>query len=283
MRLLVTVAPFHRFELRPLLGRAASRRPGRRLRRPDLCGNQANLDDVRDRGRSCTATSATSTSPSAPSRTTRSTPLSTSRPSRTTRSRSSTREVLHDERARHPVDPRGRPAQRRDEVPPHLDVRGLRGHGPRHPGAFTEEAVPATDAVQRGKGCGTTRCARTTRRSSCPSRSRTARTTTARTSFREVIPVFTTKAMDDQPIPLYASSRTPRVAPRHRPLRGNRDRAAARTHRRDVPCGSGVEKSIEQIADTSLRRSASLVAQDDRPRPSWPRPPLPARHLEDPN
>jgi dTDP-glucose 4,6-dehydratase len=69
----------------------------------------------------------------------------------------------------------------------------------------------------------------------------------------KVIPVFTTKALDDQPIPLYASTQNRRewlhvydhcTAIEAVLLRG---RVGETYH-----VGSGVEKSIEQIADTVL-------------------------------
>jgi dTDP-glucose 4,6-dehydratase len=46
--------------------------------------------------------------------------------------------------------------------------------------------------------------------------------------------------------------------------------------------GSGVEKSITEIADASSSTRQARVAEDDRPRPAGPRPALPARLDEDP-
>ena len=46
--------------------------------------------------------------------------------------------------------------------------------------------------------------------------------------------------------------------------------------------GSGVERSIEEIADGVLAALGKPAdAQDDRPRPARPRPPLPARLVQD--
>ena len=75
---------------------------------------------------------------------------------------------------------------RRRALPPHLDLRGLRRPAARlRRGVHRGVAVPAADAVQRVEGGGRPRRARVPRDvRSCRSRSRTARTTTARTSSR---------------------------------------------------------------------------------------------------
>ena len=100
----------------------------------------------------------------------------------------------------------------------------------------------------------------------------------------KVIPLFTTHALDDQPLPMYASTREPaRVDPRPRPLPGHRAHP-----RRGVGSGetyhvgTGVEQSIEQIADAVLAHLGKPDAEDDRARPPRPRPPLRPRLVEDP-
>ena len=100
----------------------------------------------------------------------------------------------------------------------------------------------------------TTSCARTTRPGTCRSRSRTAPTTTAPFQFPEkVIPYFTTLALQDLPLPMYASTQN------------RREWIHALDHCRAIDMilsngrigetyhvGTGVEKSVEQIADTVL-------------------------------
>ena len=110
---------------------------------------------------------------------------STSRPSRTTGSpcttrRSSATNVLGTQ----PLLEASR-RQRRDAVPPRLDVRGLRR--PR-PGlrrvVLGGVALPPRTPYNASKAAATTTCGRTSRPSSCRRRSRTARTTTGRSSSR---------------------------------------------------------------------------------------------------
>ena len=100
----------------------------------------------------------------------------------------------------------------------------------------------------------------------------------------KVIPLFTSQALDDQPLTLYASSQN------------RREWLHVDDHCRAVELvlqhgqvgetynvGSGVEASVEEIADAVLDatgRPQSL--KDDRSRPAEPRPPLPPRLLEDP-
>ncbi len=100
----------------------------------------------------------------------------------------------------------------------------------------------------------------------------------------KVIPLFVTKAIDDQSIPLYASTQN------------RREWIHADDHCRAIALildngrvgetyhvGTGEERSIEEIADAVLAALGKPgVAEDDRPRPSRPRPPLPARHVQDP-
>ena len=100
----------------------------------------------------------------------------------------------------------------------------------------------------------------------------------------KVIPLFATNALDDKRMPLYASTANKRewlhvldhcsaielVLERGRP---------GETYN----VGSGVEKSIEEIADAVLEHTGQAgVAEDDRPRPAGARPPLPARLVEAP-
>ena len=100
----------------------------------------------------------------------------------------------------------------------------------------------------------------------------------------KVIPLFVTNALDDRPLPMYASTQN------------RREWLHVRDHCRAIELvldegepgetynvGSGVEASIEEIADTRARADREAgVAEDDRPRPARPRPPLPARLVEDP-
>ncbi len=100
----------------------------------------------------------------------------------------------------------------------------------------------------------------------------------------KVIPLFTTRALDDQDIPLYASTQN------------RREWIHADDHCRAIArilddgrvgetyhVGTGEERSIEEIADGVLAALGKpAVAQEDRPRPTRPRPPLPARRVEDP-
>ena len=70
----------------------------------------------------------------------------------------------------------------------------------------------------------------------------------------KVVPYFTTLALDDQPLPLYASTRTAtRVAPRARPLPRHRaDRAPTGRDGETYNVGSGREATIDEIADLVL-------------------------------
>ena len=100
----------------------------------------------------------------------------------------------------------------------------------------------------------------------------------------KVIPLFTAQALDDQPLPLYASTQNRRewlhVDDHCRAIElVLQHGAVGETYN----VGSGVEASIEEIADAVLdghRQAAE--PEGDRPRPPQPRPALPPRLVEDP-
>ena len=100
----------------------------------------------------------------------------------------------------------------------------------------------------------------------------------------KVIPLFVTNALDDKPLPMYASTQN------------KREWLHVRDHCRAIELvlesdkvgetynvGSGIEASIEEIADLVLEahREARL-AEDDRPGPPGARPALPPRLVEAP-
>ena len=99
----------------------------------------------------------------------------------------------------------------------------------------------------------------------------------------KVIPLFVTNALDDRPLPMYASTQN------RREWLHVRDHCTAieLALNEGVPgetynVGSGVEASIEEIADRVLELTGKPgVAEDDRPGPAGPRPALPARLVED--
>ena len=112
---------------------------------------------------------------------------------------------------------------------------------------------PARPTTRR-RPAPTTRCGPTRRPTSCRSRSPTAPTTTGPTSSpRRSIPVFTTRALADQPLPLYASTQNKRewlhVDDHCRAIEAVllEGRIGETYH-----VGSGVEASIEEIADAVL-------------------------------
>ena len=152
--------------------------------------------------------------------------------------------------------------------------------------AFTEETpygrgrrtTPARQAP-------TTRCAPTTRPTTCRSRSPTAPTTTARTSSRRRC--------------CRCSPRTPWTACRCRSTGPSTTAASGSTrcdHVRAIEAildrgvvgetyhvGTGVEASVEQMAEPRAGRAGpARVAQAGGRRPPRPRPPLPAGLHEDP-
>ena len=100
----------------------------------------------------------------------------------------------------------------------------------------------------------------------------------------KVIPLFTTNALDDEPLPLYASTaEQARVAPCPRPLRGDRPRPAGGSRGGDVQRRVGA-RGLDR-GDRGPRPRAdgeAVVAQDDRPGSPGPRPPVPPRRGQDP-
>ena len=151
--------------------------------------------------------------------------------------------------------------------------------------AFTEDApVPAPHPVQRLEG------GRRPRRAGLRRDLRAARhhhqllNNYGPYQFPEkVIPLFSAHALDDRPLPLYESTRNQRewlhVIDHCRAIEAvlERGRIGETYH-----VGSGVEASIEEIADAVLRRSGKPpVPQEDRPRPPRPRPALPPRLHQD--
>ncbi len=100
----------------------------------------------------------------------------------------------------------------------------------------------------------------------------------------KVIPVFTTNALDDIPIPMYASTQNKREW-LHVLDHCTRDRP--RDHERDAGCDlqrrlgrRGVDRGARRPAARADRQAAE--PEDDRGRPPGARPPLPARLVEDP-
>ena len=100
----------------------------------------------------------------------------------------------------------------------------------------------------------------------------------------KVIPLFTAQALETSRLPLYASTQN------------RREWLHVDDHCRAIELvlqhgevgetynvGSGVEASIEEIADAVLdRHGQAQTPEGDRPRPTQPRPALPARFLQDP-
>ena len=102
----------------------------------------------------------------------------------------------------------------------------------------------------------------------------------------KVIPLFCDAGSRGRDrLPLYASTQEPaRVAARRGPLPRSRARARPRAMIGETyHVGSGVEASIEQIADGVLAAAGQTdFVEDDRPGPSRARPALPARLDQDP-
>ena len=99
----------------------------------------------------------------------------------------------------------------------------------------------------------------------------------------KVIPLFTTLALDDQPLPLYASTANRREWLHvDRPLPGDRAGARRGRGRGDLPRRH--RRRGQHRADRRPgpgRAGQARVAEDDRPRPPRPRPALPARLRQD--
>ena len=100
----------------------------------------------------------------------------------------------------------------------------------------------------------------------------------------KVIPLFVTNALDDRPLPMYASTQNRRewlhVRDHCRAI--ELVRARGRSRRRDVQRRVGRRgfDRGDRRPDSRAHRQAG-VAEDDRPRPSRSRPALPARRDED--
>ena len=101
----------------------------------------------------------------------------------------------------------------------------------------------------------------------------------------KVIPLFTSPRRRQTATALRIDRQPSRVAPCRRPLPRHRVRPSDGRDGETYNVGSGVERSIEEIADAVLAAAGRrVVTQDDRPRPPGSRPPLPARfhQTEDP-
>ena len=134
-------------------------------------------------------------------------------------------------------------------------------------------AVPAAHAVQRLEGRRpTTRCARTHETFGLPITITNCANNYGPYQFPEkVVPLFTTRALDDQPLPLYASTREPaRMDPRARPLppRSSWSCNGAATARRTT--SARASNAASRRSPTAVLDDAGQagVAEDDRARPA---------------
>ena len=101
----------------------------------------------------------------------------------------------------------------------------------------------------------------------------------------KVIPLFTTNALDDKPIPMYASTQnTRRVDARPRPLPRHRARDPRRTCRRDLQHRHRrrAQRSSRSRTPSSTRSASRQSLKIDRSRPSGARPAVLPRLDEDP-
>ena len=151
---------------------------------------------------------------------------------------------------------RGRAHGRRRALPPRLDVRGVR-----RPAARLRRDVHArTRRTVRGRRTTrrrprrTTSSARTSRRSTCRSTITNCSNNYGPFQFPEkVIPLFVTNALDDKELPLYASTQNRREWLHVRDhCRAIELVLARRREGETYNVGSGVETSIEEIADGVL-------------------------------
>ena len=163
--------------------------------------------------------------------------------------------VLPHQRVGHPGALRGGPAGRRRALPPRLDVRGVR-----RPVARDRREVrrgvrlPAAHArTTRPRPAATTWCALL--RDLAPA----DHDHELRQQLRPVpVPgeghpvLHHTRAAGSAAADVRVDPEPARVDPRPRPLPGDRRDPERRPDRRDVPRRTGVEKSVEQIADTVL-------------------------------
>ena len=100
----------------------------------------------------------------------------------------------------------------------------------------------------------------------------------------KVIPLFTTHALDEQPLPLYASTQNRREWLHVLDHCSAIDLVLERGELGETyNVGSGVER-VDRGARRRRPRAdrQGRVAEDDRPRPARPRPPLPARLVQAP-
>ena len=101
----------------------------------------------------------------------------------------------------------------------------------------------------------------------------------------KVIPLFTTNALDDEPAAaVRVDGQQARVAPRPGPLRGDRPRPAGGPRGGDLQRrvgARGLDRGDRGPRPRADRKAG--VAQDDRPRSSRPRSPVPARRGQDPS
>ena len=190
--------------------------PGDRVVALDLltyAGNRANLADggpcpfVQARHRRPRPRRATSCA------STRSTSSSTSRPSRTTASRSSIRAgFFAHERARHAAAARGGAPGRGRALPPRLHLRGLRRPAARLGRAFTEDSPYRPRTPYNASKAGADHFVRAYHETfGLPITITNCSNNYGPFQFPEkVIPLFTTHALDDQPLPLYASTQNQR-------------------------------------------------------------------------
>ena len=147
-------------------------------------------------------------------------------------------------------------------------------------------AVPAPHAVQRVEGrAPTTRCAPTTRRTACPSRSPTAPTTTGRTSSRRRSSRCSRPTPSTtQPLPLYASTENRREWI-HALDHCSAIDAVLERGRVGETYHVGHRRREQHRGDRRRRPRRARQArrpEDDRPRPARARPPLRPRLVEDP-
>ena len=183
---------------------------------------------------------------------------------------------------------RGGPPRRGAPLPPHLDVRGLRRPDARRPtrrSPRTSPYRPAHAVQRRPRPAATTPCGRTTRRRPAGHDHQLRQQLRAVPVPGEGHPAASRRwRCDDEPLPLYASTQNRRewihAVDHCRAIDVilERGRVGETYH-----VGTGVERSVEEIADTILGHARQAgVAEDDRARPSRPRPALRARLVEDP-
>ena len=182
---------------------------------------------------------------------------------------------------------RGGPPRRRDPLPPHLDLRGLRRPPPRlRRGLHRGDPVPAPHPLQRLEG------GRRPRRAGLRRDLRAAGDHHQLLQQLRALPVpreghpAVHRQGPRRPAPaaLRVDPEPAGVAARRRPLPGHRGGPRARAGRRDLPRRQ--RRRGEHRGDRrrrARRPRQAAIAQGDRPRPARPRPPLPPRLHEDPH